>query len=288
MRVLIFLLTNLAVLVVVAVVGSLLGIDRYLIETQGFSPQELLGMLVMCSLFGFGGSLISLMMSRFMAVRATGARVIEDPANQVERLLVSEVRQLSQAAELPMPQVAIYPSEQINAFATGASRRSSLVAVSTGLLNQMDRRELRGVLAHEVSHIANGDMVTMSLLQGVLNTFVYFISFVIARILESRFRMGFFGYYMVVTVLQMVFGILATMIAMAFSRHREFRADAGGAKLGGREQMIAALRRLQRTSETKDSLPDEVAAFGISGGVAGLLRSHPPLEERIKALESSY
>ncbi len=282
-RLFLFLATNLAVLALVSIVMSLLGVN----------PRSFGGLLVMAALFGFGGSIVSLLMSKWIAKRTTGAHVIEQPRNEVEQWLHATVRRQAEAAGIGMPEVAIYDAPEINAFATGANRNNALVAVSTGLLRSMDRDEAEAVLAHEVSHVANGDMVTMALLQGVLNTFVIVLSRLVGRAIDGYLgnRDGYgIGYYVSVFVLDMVFGLFASMIAMWFSRHREFRADAGGAALAGRPKMIAALERLSRTYG-ESSLPKQVAAFGISGGVGHglrrLLMSHPPLEERIAALRNA-
>ena len=282
-RMFLFLATNMAVLALVSIVMSVLGVN----------PQQFGGLLIMAALFGFGGSIVSLLVSKWMAKRATGAHVIEQPRNEGEQWLLATVRRQAQAAGIGMPEVAIYDAPEINAFATGANRNNALVAVSTGLLRAMNRDEAEAVLAHEVSHVANGDMVTMALLQGVLNTFVIVLSRVIGRAIDGYLgnRDGYgIGYYLGVFVLDMVFGLFASMIAMWFSRHREFRADAGGAALAGKQKMIAALERLAQTYG-HSSLPKQVAAFGISGGVGGglkrLLMSHPPLEERIAALRNA-
>lgn len=293
-RVFLFLATNLAVIVVFSVVWMLLsrffGLSTFTSE-YGVNYG---GMLVFCALFGFGGAFISLLMSKWVAKRGTGMMVIEQPRNEVERWLVETVRRQAQQAGIGMPEVGIYDAPEINAFATGASRNNGLVAVSTGLLRAMDKDEAEAVLAHEVSHIANGDMVTMTLLQGVLNTFVMFFARIIGNIVDRvilRNEEGpGIGYFVTVLVLDIVFGILASIIVMRFSRWREFRADAGGAALAGRGKMIAALERLSMTYG-ESTLPKQVAAFGISGGVGHGLRrlflSHPPLEERIAALRSA-
>ena len=282
-RVILFLATNLAVLALVSIVMSILGVN----------PSTFAGLLVFAALFGFGGSLISLFLSKWTAKRFSGAQVIAQPRNEVERWLVETVRRQADAAGIGMPEVAVYDAPEINAFATGANRNNALVAVSTGLLRAMNRDEAEAVLGHEVSHVANGDMVTMALLQGVLNTFVIVLSRLVGRAIDSYLgnRDGYgIGYYLSVFVLDMVFGLFASMIAMWFSRHREFRADAGGAALAGKPKMIAALERLAQTYG-ESSLPKQVAAFGISGGVGGglkrLLMSHPPLEERIAALRNA-
>ena len=282
-RVGLFLMTNLAVLALVSIVMSIFKVN----------PQQFSGLLIMAALFGFGGSLFSLMISKWTAKKFTGAQVIENPTTEGERWLVETVRRQAEAAGIKMPEVAIYDGPEINAFATGPSRNNSLVAVSTGLLRAMDRDEAEAVLGHEVSHVANGDMVTMALLQGVLNTFVIVLSRLVGRAIDGYLgnRDGYgIGYYVSVFVLDMIFGIFASMIAMWFSRHREFRADAGGAALAGKGKMIAALERLAQTYG-ESTLPKQVAAFGISGGVGSglkrLLMSHPPLEERIAALRNA-
>lgn len=283
-RVVLFLVTNLAVLALLSIVMSILGVN----------PQQTSGLLVMAAVVGFGGSFISLMMSKWMAKRATGAKVIEQPSNDAERWLFSTVQRQAQAAGIGMPEVAIYDAPEINAFATGANRNKALVAVSTGLLRAMNRDEAEAVLGHEVSHVANGDMVTMALLQGVLNTFVIVLARVVGRVVDGYLGGGRngpgLGYYAIVFVLDMVFGLFASMIAMWFSRHREFRADTGGATLAGREKMIAALERLAQ-NHGQSTLPKQVAAFGISGGVGSglkaLLMSHPPLDVRIAALRNA-
>ncbi len=282
-RLFLFLATNLAVLALVSIVMSILGVN----------PQQTSGLLVMAALFGFGGSIISLLMSKWIAKRTTGAQVITQPRNEAEQWLLATVRRQAEAAGIGMPEVAIYDAPEINAFATGANRNNALVAVSTGLLRAMTRDEAEAVLGHEVSHVANGDMVTMALLQGVLNTFVIVLARVVGRVVDGAISGNResdspgFGYYIIVFVLEMVFGLFASMIAMWFSRHREFRADAGGAALAGREKMAAALERLAQMHGAS-TLPKQVAAFGISGGVGSglqrLLMSHPPLEERIARL----
>jgi heat shock protein HtpX len=275
-RMFLFLATNLAVLLLVSIVMSILGVN----------PQQFSGLIVMAALFGFGGSIISLLMSKWVAKRATGAQVIEQPRNEAEQWLLATVRRQAQQAGIGMPEVAIYDAPEINAFATGANRNNALVAVSTGLLRAMTRDEAEAVLGHEVSHVANGDMVTMALLQGVLNTFVI----VLARVVGRSSDGPGFGYYIIVFVLELVFGLFASMIAMWFSRYREFRADAGGAALAGRGKMIAALERLAQMHGAS-TLPKQVAAFGISGAVGSglqrLLMSHPPIEERIAALRNA-
>lgn len=290
-RVLLFVATNIAVLLVLTIVCQLLGVDVYLASTG----QDFTGLLVFAALLGFGGSIISLLMSKWVAKRATGAQVIDpqNPGGGVEAWLVETVRRQAEQAGIGMPEVAIYNAPEMNAFATGASRNNALVAVSTGLLQHMSRDEVEAVLGHEVAHVANGDMVTMALLQGVLNTFVIVLSRVIGRIIDQvvfkNERGPGIGYWVTVMVLQVVLGILASMIAMWFSRQREFRADHGGATLAGRDKMINALRRLGG-NEGVSTLPEEVEAFGISGrmahGARRLFMSHPPIAERIAALEA--
>ena len=282
-RIALFLLTNMAVLALASIVMSLLGVNS----------ASMAGLLVMAAIFGFGGSLISLLMSKWMAKRSTGAHVIEQPRNETERWLVETVRRQAQAAGIGMPEVAVYEGPEINAFATGANRNNALVAVSTGLLHNMSRDEAEAVLGHEVSHIANGDMVTMALLQGVLNTFVIVLARVVGGVIDSYLsgnREGGgrgFAYYIIVFALEMVLGLFATMIAMWFSRRREFRADHGGATLAGRQKMIAALERL-KLNHGQSTLPTQIAAFGIAGDAARkLFMSHPPLDERIAALRAA-
>jgi heat shock protein HtpX len=288
MRIALFLGTNIAVLVVLSIVMKLLGVDMYLASTG----QDMTALLIFAAVLGFTGSFISLALSKTMAKAATRAQVIRDPRGEVECWLYDTVARQAKAAGIGMPEVAIYEAPEPNAFATGMNRNNALVAVSTGLLRTMNRDEVEAVLGHEVAHVANGDMVTMTLLQGVLNTFVIFLSRIIGRIVDQvvfRNERGFGpGYWITVMVLQVLLGILASIIVMAFSRWREFRADAGGARLAGREKMIAALKRLAG-SYGQSTLPEQVEAFGISGRVAGglkrLFMSHPPLAERIAALE---
>jgi heat shock protein HtpX len=284
-RVLLFVATNLAILIVLGFVLSLLGIDS----------RSTAGSLLVAAVFGMGGSFISLAMSKWIAKSTTGASVIEQPRNQTEHWLLQTVQRQAQQAGIGMPEVAVYQSPEINAFATGMNRDNALVAVSTGLLQNMQRDEAEAVLGHEVSHVANGDMVTLALIQGVLNTFVIFIARLAANLISSFLSrgdeegegLGWLGYMAVTIVMELVLGILASIIVMWFSRQREYRADRGGAELAGRRKMIAALRRLQQMHEPSH-LPDQLAAFGISGkqsGLASLFMSHPPLEERIAALE---
>ena len=287
-RILLFLATNLAVLAVLSVSMRLLGIDQYLASTG----QDMGGLLVFAAILGFGGSLISLAMSKFIAKRSTGARVITEPANAQEAWLVATVRRQATQAGIGMPEVAIFDSPEVNAFATGARRDSALVAVSTGLLRQMKQNEVEAVLGHEISHVANGDMVTLTLIQGVVNTFVIFLSRIIGRFVDQvifRSERGHGpGFFITVMVAQLVLGVLASIIVAWFSRQREFRADAGGAKLAGRQNMVAALEGLQRAHEPA-ALPDGMQALGISGAPARfgrLFMTHPPLPERIAALRT--
>ncbi|BAZ93612.1 Zn-dependent protease [Thiohalobacter thiocyanaticus] len=291
-RVFLFLATNLAIIVVLSITLRLLGVERILDE-QGVG-LDLNALLIFSAVIGFGGSLISLMISKWTARHMTGAQVIERPRDATEQWLLETVQRQARQAGIPMPQVAIYDSPDINAFATGPSKRSSLVAVSTGLLRGMRREEAEAVLAHEVSHVANGDMVTLALIQGVVNTFVIFLSRVIGHLVDRvvfKVERGHGpAFWITAIIAEIVLGILASAIVMWFSRRREFRADAGGAQLAGRGAMIAALERL-RQSVDRPHLPDQMAAFGISGqigqGLKRLFMSHPPLEERIAALKAA-
>ena len=289
-RILLFVATNLGVVLLLGIVARLLGVDRFLYQSGINFPS----LLIFAALFGMGGSFISLLMSKWIAKMSVGAQVIEQPRTQTERWLVETVRRQAQAAGIGMPEVALYHSPEPNAFATGANRNAALVAVSTGLLEQMDAAEVEAVLGHEVSHVANGDMVTLSVLQGVLNTFVIalarVVGFLVDQALSSRnqeYRGPGIGYYVTSMVMEILFGFLASLIVMWFSRQREFRADAGGARLAGRGKMIAALERLRQLHEPSQ-LPSQMAAFGINGGLGDglrkLLMTHPPLEERIAAL----
>ncbi len=289
-RVFLFLATNIAILVVLSITLSILGVDRILDE-QGVN-LDMRALLIFSAVFGMGGSFISLAMSKWSAKRMTGAQVIEQPGNESEAWLLNLVSNQAQAAGIDMPDVAVYESPDINAFATGMRRNNALVAVSTGLLRNMRRDEVEAVLGHEISHVANGDMVTLALIQGVVNTFVIFFSRVIGHVVDRvifKVERGHGPAFWITSIIaQVVLGILASMIVMWFSRQREFRADAGGASLAGRQKMIAALQRLQIASG-QAPLPDQLAAFGISGGTAAgikrLFLSHPPLEERIAALQ---
>lgn len=287
-RIVLFLLTNLAIMLVLGIVAQVLGIDRYLQANGG----NLGGLLVYSALFGMGGSLISLAISKWMAKRSMGVQVIEQASNPTEQWLLDTVRAHAQRAGIGMPEVGIFESPQPNAFATGASRNNALVAVSTGLLQNMRSNEVEAVLAHEIAHVANGDMVTLTLIQGVLNTFVIFFARIIGNIIDKAiFRSdnerGGMASFFITMFVQMVLGVLASIIVMWFSRQREFRADAGGAHFAGRDNMIAALERLKAGSS--EPLPDNLAAFGISGSnaVSRMFMSHPPLDERIAALRAA-
>jgi heat shock protein HtpX len=287
-RVFLFLVTNLAILVVLSIVVSLLGLDRFITD----AGLDLPALLMFAAVFGMGGSFLSLAMSKWSAKKMTGARVITQPVTEIEHWLVSTVQRQAQVAGIGMPEVAVYDAPEVNAFATGMNKNNALVAVSTGLLRQMTRDEAEAVLGHEVAHVANGDMVTLALIQGVVNTFVIFLSRVIGhfvdRVVFKTERGTGPAYLVTIIVAQLVLGILASIIVMWFSRLREFRADSGGAMLAGRPKMIAALKRLQKQSG-ETTLPEQVAAFGISGPIKGgmkrLFMTHPPLEERIAALE---
>lgn len=287
MRIALFLLTNLGVMVVFGLILSLTGIQS----------SSVMGLMIMAGLFGFGGAFVSLLMSKWIALRSVGGEVIEQPRNETERWLVDTIARQAQQVGIAMPQVAVYHAPDINAFATGARRDASLVAVSTGLLQNMSRDEAEAVLAHEVSHIANGDMVTMTLIQGIVNTFVIFISRILAQ-LAAGFLSGNrdneessngnpLVYFAVSMVLELVFGIAASIITMWFSRHREFHADAGAARLAGREKMIAALQRLKTSYEPQEA--SSMMAFCINGkskSLSELFMSHPPLDKRIEALRT--
>ncbi len=289
-RIALFIITNLAIVLVLGIVLNLLGVGRIMDESGvGLDMRSL---MIFAIVFGFGGSFISLLISKWTAKRLTGAQVITSPRNDSEAWLLTTVRNQAQKAGIGMPEVAIYEAQDVNAFATGARRNNALVAVSSGLLRSMSRDEAEAVLAHEVSHVANGDMVTLALIQGVVNTFVIFASRVVGhlvdRVLFKTERGHGPAFYITSIVAQMVFGILASIIVFWFSRQREFRADSGAAHLAGREKMIAALKRLGANVK-QPHLPDQLAAFGISGNVATgfqrLFMTHPPLEERIAALQ---
>jgi len=290
-RIALFLATNIAVLVVLSIVLSVLGVDSLLQENN--VDLDLQALLIFSAVFGMGGSLISLAMSKWSAKRMTGAVVIEQPQNKTQQWLLATVKRQAEQAGIAMPEVAIYNSPDINAFATGMSRNNALVAVTTGLIDNMKMDEAEAVLGHEISHVANGDMVTLALVQGVVNTFVIFFSRVVGHVVDRvvfKTERGYGPAYYITSILaQIVFGILASAIVMYFSRLREFRADTGGANLAGRDKMIAALKRLQSIHEPSH-LPDQLVAFGINGGLAEGMRklfmSHPPLSQRIAALQA--
>jgi heat shock protein HtpX len=291
-RILLFLATNIAILLVLGITLQLLGVES-LLDREGID-LNMQALLIYALIFGMGGSFISLAISKWTAKHLTGARVIEQPSNEAEAWLVETVRRLSQSAGIGMPEVAVFDSPEPNAFATGARRDSSLVAVSSGLLRNMNRDQIEAVLGHEVSHVANGDMVTLALIQGVVNTFVIVLSRVIGHVVDRvvfRTERGHGpAFWITAIVAQLVIGILASTIVFWFSRRREFRADAGGARLAGREKMISALERLQVAAHG-EPLPDQMAAFGISGpkksGIALLFMTHPPLVDRIAALKQA-
>ena len=291
LRIILFIGTNLAVMLLLTIVVKVTGLDVYAYRRGGLNLE---GLLIMAAVMGMGGSFISLAMSKWIAKMSVGAQVITEPRNPTESWLIGVVRSHAEKAGIGMPEVAIYEAPEMNAFATGMSKNSALVAVSTGLLQQMDREQVDAVLGHEISHVANGDMVTMALIQGVLNTFVIFLARVIGTLVDRVLSGnrdsggGGFAYFGIVIVLQIALGFLASLIVMAFSRWREFRADAGGARLAGRESMISALQRLGG-DDGQSTLPKAIQAFGITGehGIARLLMSHPPIPERIAALRAS-
>ncbi|WP_026016676.1 protease HtpX [Catenovulum agarivorans] len=287
-RIVLFLLTNIAVMLTLGIVLSIL------MSVFGIQRQSMGGLLLMAGVFGFGGAFISLLMSKWIAKRSTGAYVIEQPRNATEQWLVETVRRQAQKAGIGMPEVAIFDSPEMNAFATGANKNNALVAVSTGLLHNMNKEEAEAVLGHEVSHVANGDMVTLTLIQGVVNTFVIFLARVVAGIISNATRgnnnesgMGGLAYYATVFVLEILFGILASIVVAWFSRQREYRADTGGAHLASRQGMIAALEKLKHSQESR--LEGSMMAFGINSKskFASLFASHPPLDERIQALKDA-
>ncbi len=288
-RILLFILTNLAVLLMISIVARVTGLDAWLSQRG----STLGALLVFAAVIGVGGSLISLAISKWMAVRSLGVQIISQPRSTREQWLLETVQSLAQKAGVGMPEVGVFPSPQPNAFATGAHRDHALVAVSSGLFETMNASEIEAVLGHEMTHVVNGDMVTLALIQGVVNTFVIFLSRIVGNIVDRsilRDNAGRgIGYLATVWVTQIVLGILASMLVMGFSRWREFRADAGGARLTARERMIAALERLRAARD--EPLPAQMNAFGISGGEgsgwARLLMSHPPLEQRIAALQAA-
>ena len=293
MRIGLFLLTNIAVIAVASVTLNLLGVEHYL---QG-SNLNLTSLLIFCAIFGFSGSLISLFISKWMAKRSTRTRIISEPKTAEERWLLETVKELSLKAGIGMPEVGIFPAPESNAFATGWNKNKALVAVSEGLLQRFDRNEVRAVMAHEIGHVANGDMITLSLIQGVVNTFVMFFARIIGHTVDRAIfkneRGHGIGFYITTFIAEMVLAVFASMIVMAFSRYREFRADAAGAHLADRQSMIGALNRLlaEQKAQMPSSMPDTFQAFGISSGfkkgLGKLLMSHPPLPERIRALQNT-
>ncbi|CAA0091547.1 Protease HtpX [BD1-7 clade bacterium] len=293
MRIALFLVTNIAVLVVLAIVMHIFGINSYL--AQDGSGLNLSVLLFMSAVMGFTGSFISLFISKWMAKKSMGVKLVSNPQTPDEIWLMETVAELAAKAGVKMPEVGIFPAAQANAFATGWNRNDALVAVSLGLLQRFDRDQIKAVLGHELGHVANGDMVTLSLIQGVVNTFVIFLSRVVGYVIDQaifKSRSGFGpGYFITVIVTQIVFSILASMIVMRFSRWREFRADRAGAQLAGTASMIGALQRLQTESENPPEMPDAIEAFGIrsgkTSGILALFASHPPIEDRIKALQQS-
>ncbi|EED33792.1 HtpX domain protein [gamma proteobacterium NOR5-3] len=293
MRILLFLATNFAVLILVGTIFTMLGFQGTL-AANGVD-LDLKALLVFCGLFGMGGSLISLFLSKWMAKRSTGTYIIETPRNRDEQWLVDTVAELAQEAGIGMPEVGVFPSEGPNAFATGWNKNAALVAVSAGMLKRFPANEIRAVIGHEIGHVANGDMVTLTLIQGVVNTFVMFLARVIGHTVDRvvfKTERGYgIGYFIVTIVAEILLGILASMIVFKFSRWREYRADAAGAQLAGRGDMIAALERLRGNQTMQQDLPGELTAFGISEatkqGIKAMFSSHPPLEQRIAALRSN-
>lgn len=289
MRIGLFLLTNLAVLVIASITLSLLGIDGYVSE----AGLNLGSLLIFCAVFGFGGSLISLFLSKKMAKMSTGTEIITQARNADEQWLLDTVAELSQEAGIKMPEVGIFPAQQANAFATGWNKNDALVAVSLGLLQRFQKEEIKAVMAHEIGHVANGDMVTLTLIQGVVNTFVLFLTRVIVYFIDQFTRneegeggLGFIAQFGLTIVLDMIFGVIAHAIVAWFSRYREFRADEAGAKLASNHGMIGALQRLRAESEVPNQMPSTLTAFGIAGGkVSEIFATHPPLEKRIDALQ---
>lgn len=292
LRIGLFMATNIAVIALITIIFQVFGLEQYLLS-QGINAN-LVGMLIMCALFGFGGSIISLFASKWMAKRSSGTRIIEQPNTPDEYWLLETVAELAKKANIGMPEVGIFPAQQSNAFATGWNKNNALVAVSAGLLDRFNKDEVRAVLAHEIGHVANGDMVTLTLIQGVVNTFVMFLARIIGSIIDKAVfkneRGNGIGYFVIVMVLQVILGIFASMIVMAFSRWREYRADHAGATFASRASMIAALQKLQAETQAHvpNQMPDTLTAFGISSGwkqqVSKLMMSHPPLEARIEVL----
>ncbi|MGY4877981.1 protease HtpX [Vreelandella aquamarina] len=298
LRIVLFLATNLAIVLVASLTLRLFGVESYL-ASQGINFT---GLLLFCFIFGMVGSLISLLISKWMAKRSTGTVIIETPSNATEKWLLDTVAELSQEAGIKTPEVGIFPAQQSNAFATGWKKDDALVAVSAGLLNRMSPEEVRAVLAHEIGHVANGDMVTLALIQGVVNTFVMFFARVVAQLVDGFLKsrsdgeggLGFMGYFAVVMVAEIVFGIVASAIVAWFSRYREYRADEAGARLAGTGAMVSALSRLKSEAQLPDQMPDTLRAMAITKGqtrslIERLFASHPPLDDRIRALqEASY
>ena len=292
MRIGLFLLTNIAVVFVASITMKLLGIEPYLQQ----SGLNLTSLLIFCAIIGFSGSLISLFISKWMAKRSTGTKIIENPSTPDERWLFETTRELAAKANIDMPEVGIFPAQESNAFATGWNKNKALVAVSEGLLQRFDRNEARAVLAHEIGHVANGDMITLSLIQGVVNTFVMFfariIGYTVDRVVFKNQRGHGIGFYVVTIVAEIVLGILASLIVRKFSRYREYRADHAGATLADKQSMISALDRLRKEQQASipSSMPDTLQAFGIRGGMkqrlGKLMATHPPLEDRIRALQA--
>lgn len=288
-RIILFLLTNIAIMLVLSIVVNVLGVNRFISHGQ----MNLQSLLIYCAIFGFAGSFISLFISKWMAKRTMNVELVETPRNADEQWLVNTVTELAQKAGIKTPEIGIFPAQESNAFATGWNRDAALVAVSIGLLQRFERDEVRAVLAHEIGHVANGDMITLSLIQGVVNTFVMFFARIIGFIVDKALqgnneRSGpGFGYYIATFVAEMVLGVLASMLVAAFSRYREFRADEAGANLGDRNAMIRALQRLQvESGQDESAMPASMQAFAISGGVGRFFASHPPLEVRIQALRN--
>lgn len=292
MRIALFLATNFAIIIVASLTFRILGVESYL--TQSGTGLNLTSLLIFCGIFGMTGSLISLLLSKTIAKYSAKVKIIDKPTNADEAWLISVVQELSSKAGIGMPDVGIFPAQQSNAFATGWNKNNALVAVSQGLLNNMGRNEVKAVVGHEIAHVANGDMITLSLIQGVINTFVMFFARIIGTFIDRAIfkneRGHGMGYFLVVMVIEMVLAVLASTIVMWFSRYREFRADAGGAALTDKRSMINALENLKREYELPNELPDSMLAFGINGhwknGIAKLFSSHPPLDVRIAALNT--
>lgn len=290
-RVLLFLATNIAIIVVASITLSLLGVGSFLDDAGGLNLQAL---LIFCFVFGMAGSFISLLLSKKIAKWTTKVQIIDQPRNEREQWLVRTIEEQAREAGIGMPEVGIFPAEQANAFATGANRNKALVAVSEGMMQRFDREEIKAVMGHEIGHVANGDMITLALIQGVVNTFVMFLArvvgFAVDRVVLKNDEGLGIGYFITTIVAEIVLAILASMIVFWFSRQREFRADEAGARLGSRQGMIASLKRLQQESQVPNQLPEAMQAFGITGGkrkgLKALFMTHPPLEDRIAALQN--